>query len=537
MSPRLRVALLVALSVAVRLGLAAVTQAIHSDGPEYVRVAERYAAGDFDGALAHPYHPLYPLLLALARAVVADWEWAGMLVSALLGGAAVVPLWLSARRVFGEDGATAAGLLFALHPYAAELSAAVLTTGTYLFFALWAMELADRAVRGGSATWTFAAGICAGAAYLTRPDGLLLYPAAGIAVSVALILGRGVPGFSRRFLLHAGALATAFVLVAFPYQLALREAAGHWVWTGKMSSTQLLPRVIEEFHVDTIPSDHQQRIQAWFATPVLQRVPVAAARLAWETTRALHLPALLLPLGLWAWWRRRAGDRWRSGGALLVFPLVLLSALLYFSVTQGRESKRYTTPIAALLLVWSGGGAVALAGLLTRRSRGEADPSPAVRDTLGTPPPSADAASPTARALAGVLSVAAVLLAVFALRVPGKEKAGERLAGVWIRARAAAAVPRILTRMDRVVFYAGGEYLAVTSNHRLDGDSLVRRIRAEQVQYVVIDYHIDSVFPEFDAWMENAGKDHLRLVYETSKLTARPDRKDNILVYEVLPRH
>lgn len=512
LGPRARIALLTGLALAVRLFVAASSQCISSDGPEYVKVASAYAAGDYAAALAHQYHPLYPVLVALVHAGIGDWEWAGMLVSAVLGGLAVLPLYGTVRRAFGENSAQAAALFYGLHPSCVHLSAEVLTVGSFLFWVLASIDLADRAARGGPPWQTALAGVCAGCGFLTRPDGLVLFPAIGGLVAVAIARGRAAdPHWRRRFAAHAGALVFAFCTVAFPYLYRIHAQTGHWLPTGKMTPNQFLLRTQEAPDDDELITDHQRRISELAAASPARRIASATWRVARSQVRAVHeLLALFLAAGVWAWRRRPAAERgWRRGAGLAVFPLLFLAALLYFSIVAGRESRRYTTPIAAMLLGWSGAGAAALAGAWTRRRAG----SP-VQET---------------KALRTVVAVALAVLALQAFAPPGAGR-GDKPAGLWIRDHAPAPGPRILTRSDRAVFYAAGAYIPIVSTERLDLESLVQRAESERADYFVADPDFDQLFDGFAARIESAGKQRLKLVYPT-----QPAPGERVVrVYEVL---
>src|SRR5208282_6019399 len=58
---------LTAIGLAIRLYLVFASYCISADGPEYVRMARDFAAGDRTGALSSIFSPLYPWLMALVH--------------------------------------------------------------------------------------------------------------------------------------------------------------------------------------------------------------------------------------------------------------------------------------------------------------------------------------------------------------------------------------------------------------------------------------------------------------------------------------
>src|SRR5206468_579871 len=118
-------------------------------------------------------HPLYPMLIALIRSVTVTTEQSGMVVSVVLGAAAVVPLFAMVRTVFGRPAAFVTGLLYAFGPALVQVQSDVMTEGTYFFFFFSAMWLTWRMAEEPSLARGVVLGAAAAGAFLTRPEGLL----------------------------------------------------------------------------------------------------------------------------------------------------------------------------------------------------------------------------------------------------------------------------------------------------------------------------------------------------------------------------
>ncbi|UCE86534.1 MAG: glycosyltransferase family 39 protein, partial [Deltaproteobacteria bacterium] len=98
------------------------TDAIFNDGPLFIALAQRFAAGEWRAALAHDYHPLYSLAIAFVEPLVSDWERAALLVSVTAGSAAVFCLYRFLDAAFDARVAWIGALLLAVHPYAVAYS-------------------------------------------------------------------------------------------------------------------------------------------------------------------------------------------------------------------------------------------------------------------------------------------------------------------------------------------------------------------------------------------------------------------------------
>src|SRR5579863_1895929 len=96
-------ALTVLVALAIRLYLSLTSYCIAGDGVAYLAMAREFAAVAPAQALASVFSPLYPLIIAAAHPLIHDWELAGSLISAVLGSAAVVTVYLMTRAAFERD--------------------------------------------------------------------------------------------------------------------------------------------------------------------------------------------------------------------------------------------------------------------------------------------------------------------------------------------------------------------------------------------------------------------------------------------------
>ena len=133
------------------------------------------------------FHPLYSVLVAAVLWVVpgVDSVVAGQLVACGAGALAVLPLFALTQRLYGRTAALAAGLFYAVGIWFARHPADCLSEGLFYLLVASAVSMLAAEERG----WRrlLGAGLLAGLAYGTRPEGasLLVVGAAWLALAGA----------------------------------------------------------------------------------------------------------------------------------------------------------------------------------------------------------------------------------------------------------------------------------------------------------------------------------------------------------------
>lgn len=213
--------MLVLLAIALRALAALNVRVIDSDGARNLQMAALIQQGRFAEALRvpTPTPPLHPFLTVLVDVPIGNLLGSGVLVSVLLGGLSVLPLYAMAKRTWDDGIGIAAGLLYALLPAIVDVHAEPMTEATFMFFFLGAMALGWRAIEERSWELTIVTAGSAALAWLARPEGIYLLPLFALAALLR---------FSR-FSLPAVALFVAVAAVlAFPYLCYIRGETGHW---------------------------------------------------------------------------------------------------------------------------------------------------------------------------------------------------------------------------------------------------------------------------------------------------------------------
>lgn len=213
--------LLALAAVAVRAVAALLVRVVDSDGARNLQMALLMEQGRFADALRlpTPTPPLHPFLSTLLNIPIHNMLVAGVAVSVILGGLAVLPLYAMTKRVWDERIATPAGLLYALLPAAVDVHVEPMTEGTFVFFFLTAAWAGWLALEERSWERTAAAALCAALAWLARPEGIYLLPLFAIAAALR---------FSRFSLPLVALHMLLWLILAFPYLSFIHGETGRW---------------------------------------------------------------------------------------------------------------------------------------------------------------------------------------------------------------------------------------------------------------------------------------------------------------------
>jgi len=418
---------ILSLTLAVRLYLFANYYTINNDGVVYLQAARRFWAGAWLQGLASFYPPAYPVMAALAYPITGDWELAGQLWSLVLGIFALFPLFGLLRGIYGVRVARAALFFYALSPYVARLSLEVRTEVPYLFFSVLALYLLQRGLDGGNAPKFFLAGIIAGLAYLTRPEGIGL-----VAVGSLFLLYRGWrSGRLAAYARSAAMLALGFALLAAPYVAYLRWDTGGWAISRKAGLVLSMALARQGVGPDEGGANNSRRVGivdfiASHPLAYLKKVFTDGFRSLGFYFEALHYSYLPFLLAGWLLFFR--GRFWEKGDFLfLVLVVFYLATFALIYVTR-----RYGVPLVPFSLGWVASGYIffgdRLGGFAGARQR---------RYWVG---------ALLALFLAGTLPKT--------LQAIGWDKHYLREAGAYLKSKTGATIG---TNNGRVAFYAEGE--------------------------------------------------------------------------------
>ena len=457
------------------------TAALFNDGPVFLGMAEAIAEGRWEEVLAHPFHPLYPALIATVAVLPIGLESAAVAVSVFGGLLSVGAIFCFTRRAFDREIAWLSAWTVALHPWAVDFSSDVMSDGLYAGLYLVGFAAMASLVTRPRPALAVACGVAAGLAYLTRPEGVGLVVSCELLLALTLVRGEGE---TRRRVLAGLIVPIAAALVMAPLLLGIASQTGELGLTRKKSLSGLilgpsaaadgaggalsqppagggripLPRssVRADERGDTRPS----RDLAGFLEAASRAGRTSLAALRYEI-------AAFALLGLVSMGSRRRPLR----EATVAVPALLHTGVLVLLVwSAGYVARRHA--LAALLPLCGyaalGWRAIWIAGVERLRFR---EPLRAARWR-----------SSFALSLALVL-VLSLVWGARDLRERRAERESLREAAEWLEAQTPPP-RRVAAQKLRVAYYAGAEYVPLPSG--LDAP-IVARLRAEGVGWVVID--------------------------------------------------
>ena len=216
------------LAVGLRLGWSAFSEArptFEDDSGFYYSLATSLSKGEGYksplGFVTAYLPPAYPFAVSGALKLGGDRLFAAQALNAVLGGAAVLALYILARGAMSPGLALLSALLLALLPSHIISTAVLFPDGLLLLLVLLGLAAYARALQPGAGVpWAFLAGLALGCGALTRPQ-LALFP-------LALVAHAWATGLSRRRLVGVGGgLLAGLLLLVLPWMVRNVIEVGH----------------------------------------------------------------------------------------------------------------------------------------------------------------------------------------------------------------------------------------------------------------------------------------------------------------------
>ncbi len=461
--------LILAAALAVRIFLTGLERVIRWDEPDYLALGiNLFSGAGYTTGVAPELHytPLFPIISGLFYLLVRNPEVASNIVYVIAGTLLIVPIYLIARRIYGQRVAVITACLLVVYP---ALSASVLYWGTmteplYVLLVYSAFYAALLAAEDNKVSAFVAAGALLGLGYLTRPEALITLLALLAYLALLRLLQRRL--FNRGTVLRLAAFVLAFALVAAPYLGFLYAKSGRLLISGKLGLTYAMGQAV----LDKDPAEYDRLIASldstgqeivWyspdrFSYSVLDDLladPLAFVRRIVANARILSgqlfshtiFPTILgvpLLLGLLdvAWDRQRL-RRELFLAAIVAAPLV---AFLPFHIEI-----RFFAPLFPVLLIWTAHGLVYAGRWLAATGR-------ALLSSISE--------NGRGQQMLTILPTA-ILLAYFALMIPLVVRSGQRAldwthkdAGLWLKHNTAEGSV-IMSRDLAIALYAGRPWI------------------------------------------------------------------------------
>lgn len=346
--------------------------AAHLHSWEQGNVAEALLAGHGFGSPFDAFHsqpsavmpPVYPLIVAVFFRVFGVHTAASILgvhiFDCVINALAAIPIFLIARRSFGERAGWWAAWAWAFFPYGIYFSAAwAWSTHLLLLSICWLIYFAQRMENSSHLGLWAAFGLVAGFAGLTEPSALTVIPfLLAIACWRLAHEGKGwfVPGMVASVVL-AAAISPWMIrdAVVFHRLVPMRDSMGLELWMGnngydvRWTSDDLHPlhdahelaaynRMGELAYMDLKKAQAEAYIHthtAWYAWMCVRRATYlwtgfwsfSREYLKLEPMDPANIPfntglTLLMFLGLLLSWRESPLEAMRYGGVLFLFPIL-----------------------------------------------------------------------------------------------------------------------------------------------------------------------------------------------------------------------
>lgn len=371
--------LLIAISAFIlRLSLLPFRFAVAFDEVNYLKLG---VSGHLNGLteVLHSYwSPLLPFVISIASAFFEDYEFAARLVSVLAGTILVFPVFYLGKSLFSHRAGLVAAAFVAFYPPLAFQSTQILTEPLMMLLAAVAILCGLQALERGSFRQIVLAGMLTGGVYLLHPQGIGF----GIVIIGWLLLAAAMSVFTlqrSRSLLMALALVLAFIVVASPYLIYLKQSTGHWTLSAKGAANQQFEAYSENGETDPFRSLDSENKRVLFDLifhqgEFLQQSEASAAAVTLNIGGLLKkyvnnvydmlkrgipefltlLPLLLLALGLF-------GENWLPNqGRKIAYLMSFVGFFWFVVIPMFHITERYMSPLWPVCAVFIGNGIVYL---------------------------------------------------------------------------------------------------------------------------------------------------------------------------------
>ena len=524
----------IAVGVLIRLVFAYTDNVVGPDEAAYLGTGRSLWTGHgmtYRGAPELHFPPLLPLILGGLAKLTPEPHHATVLVTFLASCALLPIVGALAWRISGRRAGVLTLWIAALSP-GIGVNLARGTGGSEALYAALLCGAALAAIgRGGWDTpptlWRAASvGLLVGAAYLLRPEGILISAVFGVVLGVRAVGGRigrdALTVRNLRRLVATGVAGLAGVLVfAGPYVRFLHEHTGHYELTAKSVDVSIEAwRALAEqnraerdrwlYRLDK--TGHSADHPTYPLTQLAREHPKAYLGIVGENLRQLYKSLLSLNTTLMPGWRLFALPllpfaclgiwryRWRAAALAVVGILGLgLATVIGFFVLN-----RYLPPVVAALAVFAG---VGLAELNGRRFR--------IWVTIGL--------------VTSVMSIATYLEGAHGPELV-RERPEIQIAARWLREHHIAARDVVMTRSTALPYYLPHNKLIVPPVGTID--QIWRYARFHNIKYFIFDRTTQLWRPELAPLAD--GGDHRLDGFETVH-TFRVEGSPTF-IFKVLPR-
>jgi len=527
--PRWALTITVAGAFLFRLLLMRYRFAVAFDEVNYLKLGVSGYLNGLSDVLHTYWSPLLPALISFFCLFFENFELAGRLVPIVAGSLLPLPVYFLAQRVYDRKVGLVAAAFVAVFPPLAFQSTQILTEPVYMLFGALAILFGLDALQRSAFRFAVLAGLSSGLAYLAHPQAVGFFLML-VFWFVATFVVKWFPLPRRRTAVLLAGVGLAFLLMASPYLLFLKQTTGKWTFSAKASANLQMDTPDGEGGDPFRSLDPTNRFvpidQIFHQGNFLQATdggarPVRAVRLkpfvlkyVKNVTKVLReaipqllttVPMLLLGVGL-------LGARWPAGRGKAV--LYLLSFLAFFwllVIPAFHINLRYFSPLWPVCAVWVGRGALLVQNWLQQEG-------------------GLQAWAGRFRLSAGGLALGLVAAGFVALsflpelgRVVGRradnpdywaDPVEQKQAGLWLKEHAKPPIV-IMSRYHTADIYAGN--YDITKSITLPRSSLERILQYAKhrgARYLMLNERYMKQYPQLRFLLkEDARYEGLRLIY------------------------
>ena len=502
--PAFWLGIVILIAVAIRLFVLRYFQVITGDGLALVSMAEDFVSGDFlTAGWGYHHQPLYPVLIALGSLLTHDFELSGQLISVAAGVLLIIPVYLLAKTMYGEQAAWMASLLTAFCPYLVRYSVDVVKGSTYVLLFTLVVYCGWVALVRGAPIWYFLFGLAAGAAFLTRFEGIGL-----IGLATVATLGSRVYNSQttlRRVVLSLACLLCGFLLITTPHFLLVHHQTGLWT-LGKKLAYYVTPLNVGELA-------HESNLELRSTRVFIRKHIEYAFEMYTQHLPKVFPPSLILVSGVGLFRGAWSLARLKKELYLAFFVLSYLIAVPLLLWPQ----PRYYLFALPVLCIWLAKGVIELQDWLLNTLRGLELPRAAHLAQLSV-------MKHAALGLVILTMLPMTFFPIFSSVVPIERKQ----VGLWMRDNLPPN-PVIMTYRSQYVLYAEGVHVGVPKG---DLSGILEHAREQGVDYFVVDERTTKdERPDLRFLLdEENAPEELELIYKHDVPGSR------VLVYALRPR-
>lgn len=478
LQPEVALAVIICVALGLRLYLIQFHDVISVDGTSYVNTAKALKAGSINNVAIYGF---YPVLIWLTSLTGIDIELAGRLVSATMGSALAIPVYLLGREIFSKKTALVACMLIAVWEPLVGWSCEVMTQSTYIALAFTGIYLVWRMMHNPSLITGAMAGLCLALAFTTRPEGLLLFFVMPLALLPWKRARRPDSWPWSTLAAYCGGFLTVFCINL----LLVHHVTGHWQLSAKTGSalTDALGYYLRIKDYNYIPNIEQVGY-----LDILVKYPGFIFKNSFSNS--VLLVKTLLPVSLWLaacggfiFNGLSGGNRSRMFLLSTFAPLAVI--IIYYYV-----SPEYTQQYLPVLFLWVGEGCTRLEAILAARLK---QISAAQRDLW--------------RSFAPVTFVIILLFTgtIFNRYLPedGPQAAydpqtdggrrDQKVTGLLLKKHLPPG--KIMTRWARIAYYSEREYVAIPN---ASIEEILHTAREAGVRFIVVDGGLAEYRPSLE---------------------------------------